>query len=47
MLLTTESGKCYSFNEVRGWLEQAGFQSVQEIRLPAPFTSSLVIGAKP
>jgi hypothetical protein len=26
MLLTTGRGRCYSFTEVKGWLEQAGFR---------------------
>lgn len=46
MLLTTEHGRCYSSNEVRRWLEKAGFQRVREIPLPPPLTSSLVIGDK-
>ncbi|HTM07792.1 MAG TPA: methyltransferase [Verrucomicrobiae bacterium] len=46
MLLTTERGKCYSFTEVQGWLESAGFHDVHEVPLPAPLTSSLVIGTK-
>ncbi|MGH7766591.1 MAG: methyltransferase [Candidatus Binatia bacterium] len=47
MLLTTEQGTCYSFKEVKGWLEKVGFQRVRELPLPPPFTSSLVIGMKP
>jgi hypothetical protein len=46
MLLTTESGRCYSFNEVKSWLENAGLHSVRQIDLPPPFTSSLIIGEK-
>ena len=47
MLLTTEQGRCYSFNEVRAWLEKAGFTRVSQTPLPSPpFTSSLVIGEK-
>lgn len=46
MLLTTDHGRCYSFNEVKRWLEEASFKNVCEVRLPHPFTSSLVIGAK-
>ncbi len=46
MLLTTEQGGCYSFNEVKAWLQQAGFKAVKEITLPAPLTSSLVVGVK-
>ena len=46
MLLTTEQGRCYSFTELRQWLERAGFEQVHQIPLPAPFTSSLVIGEK-
>jgi hypothetical protein len=47
MLLTTERGRCYSFNEVKSWLEKAGFQRVHELPLSPPLTSSLVIGVKP
>lgn len=46
MLLTTEGGRCYSFNEVKGWLENAGFKGVTQIPLPHPLTSSLVVGEK-
>lgn len=46
MLLTTAAGRCYSFNEVKEWLVRAGFQDIAEVALPAPLTSSLVIGHK-
>ena len=46
MLLTTEHGRCYSFSEVKGWLEGAGYESVSQIHLPPPLISSLVIGEK-
>ncbi len=46
MLLTTERGRCYSFNEVKRWLENAGFLRVVEVRLPSPLTSSLVTAEK-
>jgi hypothetical protein len=46
MLLSTEAGRCYSFNEVKGWLATAGFTRVREVPLPSPLTSSLVIGEK-
>jgi precorrin-6B methylase 2 len=46
MLLTTESGRCYSFNEIKSWMEQAGLSRVERLDLPAPLTSSLVIGVK-
>ena len=46
MLLTTESGRCYSFNEVKNWMEQAGLSQVRQIDLPPPLTSSLVIGTR-
>ena len=43
MLLTTDGGRCYSYAEIKGWLEQAGLSQVREVVLPAPLTSSLVI----
>jgi hypothetical protein len=46
MLLTTASGRCYSFNEVKSWLENAGLHSVGQADLPPPLTSSLIIGEK-
>ena len=46
MLLTTESGRCYSFSEIKSWMERASLSSVQRIDLPPPLTSSLVIGVK-
>jgi SAM-dependent methyltransferase len=46
MLLTTTSGRCYSFDEIKGWMENAGLIRVQQIELPPPLTSSLVIGIK-
>ena len=46
MLLTTQSGRCYGFDEIKVWLENAGFHHVTQIDLPPPLTSSLVIGRK-
>jgi hypothetical protein len=46
MLLTTESGRCYSFEEVTGWLEGAGLKNITQIHLPEPLTSSLIIAQK-
>jgi SAM-dependent methyltransferase len=46
MLLTTASGRCYSCNEVKSWLENAGLHSVRQVDLPPPLTSSLIIGEK-
>ena len=43
MLLTTRSGRCYGFDEIKTWLENAGFHRVTRIDLPLPLTSSLVI----
>ncbi|HZA54970.1 MAG TPA: methyltransferase [Candidatus Udaeobacter sp.] len=46
MLLTTTSGRCYTFSEIKLWMEQAGLSQVRQIDLPPPLTSSLVIGTK-
>ena len=46
MLLTTAGGRCYSFNEIRTWMEAAGLSEVEQINLPSLLTSSLVIGTK-
>jgi len=44
MLLTTDGGRCYSFSEIEAWMKQAGLSRVEQIDLPPPMTSSLVIG---
>jgi precorrin-6B methylase 2 len=44
MLVGTPAGSTYSYEEYSAWLRGAGFQAVQEIRLPGP--SSLVVGRK-
>jgi hypothetical protein len=46
MLLTTDGGRCYSFAEIKSWLEIAGLKHVQQVDLARPLTSSLVIGTK-
>lgn len=46
MLLTTDGGRCYSFTEIAGWMKQAGLSGIECIDLPAPMTSSLVVGAR-
>ena len=46
MLLTTDGGRCYAFNEIRTWMEGAGLSYIEQIDFPPPLTSSLVIGTK-
>jgi hypothetical protein len=46
MLLTTAGGRCYSFVEIRDWMEQAGLRQIHRVDLPPPLTSSLVIGTR-
>lgn len=46
MLLTTEGGRCYAFDEVQSWMAQAGLSAVRKVDLPPPLNSSLVIGEK-
>lgn len=46
-LLLTTHGRDYSFEEVRGWLADAGFVEIELRTLPSPpFSSSLVIARK-
>jgi len=44
MLVNTEEGDTFSFNEIKGWLEQAGFKDVRTLEAPAP--SPLVLATK-
>jgi SAM-dependent methyltransferase len=46
MLLTTASGRCYTFGEISSWMADAGLIRVQQIELSPPLTSSLVVGIK-
>jgi len=45
MLVTTEAGDCYSLDEVRGWLEEAGlgFEETFEVGVH----SAIIVGRKP
>ncbi|MGC1679578.1 MAG: methyltransferase [Candidatus Binataceae bacterium] len=47
-LLLATRGRDYSFEEIAGWLGDAGFSGARREDLPSPpFSSSLVIAAKP
>ena len=47
-LLMATRGRDYSFDEVSGWLGDAGFVDIKHEALPSPpFTSSMVIARKP
>jgi len=45
MLATTEQGRSYTFNEVRGWMEDAGLCNIRRIELDAE--SEMIEGIKP
>jgi ubiquinone/menaquinone biosynthesis C-methylase UbiE len=45
MLVNTDEGDTYTFNEIRTWLEQAGFMNVRQLEAPAP--SPLILATKP
>ena len=36
MLVNTEDGGTYSFSEIAGWLEEAGFENVRTMEAPGP-----------
>jgi ubiquinone/menaquinone biosynthesis C-methylase UbiE len=44
MLVNTEKGDTFSFNEIKSWLEEAGFQKVRKVQAPGP--SPLVVATK-
>jgi ubiquinone/menaquinone biosynthesis C-methylase UbiE len=45
MLVNTERGDTFSFNEIKSWLEEAGFKQVRKLEAPGP--SPLVLATKP
>src|SRR6266545_1513700 len=45
MLVNTEKGDTFSFNEIKKWLEEAGFKKVRKLEGPGP--SPLILATKP
>jgi ubiquinone/menaquinone biosynthesis C-methylase UbiE len=45
MLVNTEKGDTFSFNEIKNWLEGAGFKKVRKVEAPGP--SPLILATKP
>jgi ubiquinone/menaquinone biosynthesis C-methylase UbiE len=45
MLVNTERGDTFSFNEIKSWLEEAGFKKVLKLEAPGP--SPLILATKP
>jgi SAM-dependent methyltransferase len=45
MLVNTEKGDTFTFNEIKQWLEDAGFKKVRKLEAPGP--SPLVLATKP
>jgi ubiquinone/menaquinone biosynthesis C-methylase UbiE len=45
MLVNTEKGDTFSFNEIKGWLEEAGFKKVRKLKAPGP--SPLILATRP
>jgi SAM-dependent methyltransferase len=45
MLVNTEKGNTFSFNEIKRWLEDAGFKKVRKLQAPGP--SPLILATKP
>lgn len=45
MLVNTEKGDTFSFNEIKTWLEEAGFKKVCKLEAPGP--SPLILATKP
>jgi ubiquinone/menaquinone biosynthesis C-methylase UbiE len=45
MLVNTEKGDTFSFNEIKNWLEEAGFKKIRKLEAPGP--SPLVLATKP
>ena len=45
MLMATEQGDTFSFNEIRGWLQEAGFKNARTLEIPGP--SPLILADRP
>jgi hypothetical protein len=44
--LFTENGRTYSFQEIEGWLQEAGFCDLTRMDLKLPRSISVLIGRK-
>jgi hypothetical protein len=44
MIVSTEAGNTYSFEEISSWLREIGFQNVRQLEAPAP--SPLILADK-
>jgi ubiquinone/menaquinone biosynthesis C-methylase UbiE len=44
MLVNTQNGDTFSFNEIKSWLEEAGFKKIRQLEAPGP--SPLVLATK-
>jgi SAM-dependent methyltransferase len=45
MLVNSEKGDTFSFNEIKSWLEDAGFKKIRKLDAPGP--SPLILATKP
>jgi ubiquinone/menaquinone biosynthesis C-methylase UbiE len=45
MLVNTEKGDTFSFNEIKSWLEEAGFKRIRKLQAPGP--SPLILATRP
>ena len=45
MLVNTDHGDAFSFEEIRRWLEEAGFRDARTVECPGP--SPLILAVKP
>jgi len=45
MLVHSERGDTFSFNEIKSWLQEAGFKKVRKLQAPGP--SPLILATKP
>ena len=45
MLVNTDTGETFSFNEIKSWLEDAGFRKVRKLEAPGP--SPLILATRP
>jgi len=45
MLLATDTGDTYSFNEIASWMRDAGFENARTIDSPGP--SPLILAERP
>ncbi|MBI3008341.1 MAG: SAM-dependent methyltransferase [Candidatus Omnitrophica bacterium] len=46
MLVNTDKGRTYTFNEISGWLKEAGFRNIKRLKITLPNNGTIITAEK-